>query len=70
MVMIDSRRSTIQRPEPEPEYLVGDAQLAAAAFLARYKRPDPRGLPARPAGILPVGSRQRDRCPGSVSSPH
>jgi site-specific recombinase XerD len=34
MTMIDSRRSTIQRPEPE--YLVDDAQLAAAAFLARY----------------------------------
>jgi site-specific recombinase XerD len=32
--MIDSRRSTI-RP-PEPEYLVDGAQLAAAAFLARY----------------------------------
>jgi hypothetical protein len=32
--MIDSRRSTIQ--PPEPEYLVDDAQLAAAAFLARY----------------------------------
>ena len=32
--MIDSRGSTIQRPEPE--YLVDDAQLAAAAFLARY----------------------------------
>ena len=32
MTMIDSRRSTIQRPEPE--YLVDDAQLAA--FLARY----------------------------------
>ena len=34
MTMIDSRGSTIQRPEPE--YLVDDAQLAAAAFLARY----------------------------------
>jgi Phage integrase, N-terminal SAM-like domain len=34
MTMIDSRRSTIQRPEPG--YLVDDAQLAAAAFLARY----------------------------------
>jgi hypothetical protein len=34
MTMIDSRRSTIQ--PPEPEYLVDDAQLAAAAFLARY----------------------------------
>ena len=34
MTMIDSRRSTIQ--PPDPEYLVDDAQLVAAAFLARY----------------------------------
>jgi hypothetical protein len=34
MTTIATARPTIQRPEPE--YLVDDAQLAAAAFLARY----------------------------------
>jgi site-specific recombinase XerD len=34
MTTITTARPTIQRPEPE--YLVDDAQLAAAAFLARY----------------------------------
>jgi hypothetical protein len=34
MTTIETASPTIQRPEPE--YLVDDAQLAAAAFLARY----------------------------------
>jgi hypothetical protein len=34
MTTLATARPTIQRPEPE--FLVDDAQLAAAAFLARY----------------------------------
>ncbi|MGH3118313.1 MAG: hypothetical protein ACRDQ2_14620, partial [Gaiellales bacterium] len=35
MTAIDSTRATIQLPEPD--YLVDETQLAAAAFLARYR---------------------------------
>jgi hypothetical protein len=53
MTTIDSGRPTIQRPEPE--YVVDDAQLAAAAFLARHSG---RTLVATDTtwGLLPVGS--------------
>ncbi len=35
---------------------IDDAELAAAAFLARYQA-HVGGVPLRPAGVLPVGGR-------------
>jgi integrase/recombinase XerD len=43
---------------PFADLIPDDAELAAAAFLARYQGADARRLPLRPAGVLPVGRRQ------------
>src|SRR4051812_9500774 len=57
MPTLATSTTTIQdfRAERFPE----EAELAAAAFLTRLQRPDPRRLPPRPAHLLPAGHRPR-----------
>jgi hypothetical protein len=68
MMMIDSRRSTIQRPEPG--YLVDDAQLAATAFLARYSGRTLEAYRRDLRGFFQWAADNRDRRAGGDSSRH
>lgn len=57
MPMPDIERSS------EGDDPVDEAELAAAAFLARYQGRTLDALPLRPAGLLPVGGRRAPRRP-------
>ena len=47
-----------------------ESQIAAAAFLARYQRPDSGRLPPRPPFLLPVGIRRPSVRPRGHPSSH